>query len=110
MAATPVDGQKLLIFEVATQKWSELVKSNVSFFPWSADGKYVYFDTESDVEPGINRVCIADHKLEPVASLKNLRRVITPFAAWMGLSPDGAPLLIRDTGMQEVYSLDFEAP
>ena len=33
VAATPVDGQKLLIFEVATQKWSELVKSNVSFSP-----------------------------------------------------------------------------
>jgi serine/threonine protein kinase/Tol biopolymer transport system component len=110
VAATTVDGQRLLIFEVATQRWSELAKSNVGFIQWSADSKYVHFDTGSDADPAINRVRIADHKLERVASLKNFRRVIQPVVAWMGLTPDGAPLLMRDTGTQEVYALDFEAP
>ena len=32
------------------------------------------------------------------------------FQAWMGLTPDGSPLLMRDTGTQEVYTLDFEEP
>jgi len=48
--------------------------------------------------------------METVASLKNLRRVILPFQAWMGLTPEGSPLLMRDTGTQEVYALDFEQP
>ncbi len=110
VAATTVDGQRLLIFEVATQRWTELAKSNVGFIQWSADSKYVHFDTGSDADPAINRVRISDHKLERVASLKNFRRVIQPFVTWMGLTPDGAPLLMRDTGTQEVYALDFEAP
>ena len=51
-----------------------------------------------------------NRKLETVASLKNLRRVIMGTGAWLGLTPDGSPLLMRDTGTQEVYALDFEAP
>jgi len=30
--------------------------------------------------------------------------------AWSGVTPDGAPLLLRDIGSQEVYALDLEAP
>jgi hypothetical protein len=25
-----------------------------------------------------------------------------------GLTPDGAPIVLRDVGMQEIYSLDWE--
>jgi hypothetical protein len=29
---------------------------------------------------------------------------------WLGLAPDDSPLLLRDTGTQEIYALDWEAP
>jgi len=110
IAATPVDGQKLMIFDVASQKWSELAKANVNAIRWSNDSQYVYFDTQSYADPAVYRVRVLDKKLGTVASLKNLRRVILPFWPWMGLTPDGSPLLMRDTGTQEVYALDFEGP
>ena len=112
LSATTVDGQKLLIFDVPAQRWSDLTQANVSVnaIQWSRDSQYVYFDTQSGAEPSIYRVRISDHKLEPVASLKDLRRVVLPFGAWMGLTPDGSPLLMRDTGTQEVYGLDFDEP
>ena len=110
IAAAPIDGQKLMIYDVAAQKWSELAKQNVNAIRWSYDSHYVYFDTQSNADPAVYRVRVSDHKLETVASLKNLRRVILPFWAWMGLTPDGSPLLMRDTGTQEVYALDFEEP
>jgi serine/threonine protein kinase/Tol biopolymer transport system component len=110
LAATTVEGQQLLLFDVAAQKWSELAKASVNAIQWSPDSKSVYFDTQSSAEPAIYRVRLSDHKMETVASLKNLRRVILPFEAWMGLTPDGSPLLMRDTGSQEVYALDFEEP
>ncbi len=110
VAATNVDGQELFLFEVATQKWTELAKASVNAIQWSRDSKYVYFDTQSSADPAVHRVRLSDRNLETVASLKNLRRVILPFQAWMGLTPDGSPLLMRDTGTQEVYALDFEAP
>ncbi len=110
LAATTVDGQKVLLFDVPSQKWSELVRQSVGAMQWSGDSKYIYFDTQSSAEPAVYRVRVSDRKLESVASLKNLRRVILPFQAWMGVTPDGSPLLMRDTGTQEVYALDFEAP
>lgn len=110
IAATPIDGQKLMIYEVAARKWSELARQNVNAIVWSLDSQYVYFDTQSNADPAIYRVRLSDHKLEPVASLKNLRRVILPFWAWMGLTPDGSPLLMRDIGTQEVYALDLQLP
>ncbi|MGA2345424.1 MAG: protein kinase [Candidatus Sulfotelmatobacter sp.] len=110
IAATPIDGQKLMLFDVSSQSWSELAKANVNAIRWSYDSQYVYFDTQSSADPAIYRVHVSDKKLETVASLKTLRRVILPFFPWMGLTPDGSPLLMRDTGTQEVYALDFEGP
>jgi serine/threonine protein kinase/Tol biopolymer transport system component len=110
IAGTPVDGQKLMVFDMAAQKWFDLVKQSVNAVRWSPDSQYVYFDTQSNADPAIYRVRVSDKKLETVASLKNLRRVILPFLPWMGLTPDGSPLLMRDTGTQEVYALDFEEP
>jgi len=110
LAATPVDGEKLLLFDITTQQWSDLATAGVNAIQWSADSRYVYFDTQSGEEQGVYRVGISGHKMEKVADLKNLRRVVLPFQEWMGLTPDGSPLLMRDTGTQEVYALDFEEP
>ena len=32
------------------------------------------------------------------------------FGFWLGFAPDDSPLLLRDTGTQEIYALDWEAP
>jgi Tol biopolymer transport system component len=110
MDATTHDGQSLKLFEFATGKWSDLVTHAVGFPQWSRDSKYVYFDTGTSTELAVYRVRIADRKLERVADLQNFRRVVEPWVSWMGLTPDGSPLLLHDVGSQEVYALDFEEP
>jgi len=52
----------------------------------------------------------ADRKLERIADLKELRRVVFAWIPWSGDTPDGSPLLLRDISSQEVYALDFETP
>jgi hypothetical protein len=51
-------------------------------------------------------------EVERVVSLKDFRRVVFSVsgAMWMGLTRDGSPLLMRDTGTQEGYALDFAEP
>jgi len=110
LAATTVDGDKLLLFNFANQKWAELAKTTIGFFEWSSDSKFVYFDNGFNTDQAVSRVRISDHKVEQVASLKDFRRVVTPWNTWFGLTPEGNPLLMRDVGTQEVYALDFEAP
>ena len=110
LVATTQDGQKIMLFDFATQQWSELANAAVGAIMWSRDGQFVYFDNGASLAPAIYRVRIADHKLEQVCSLKDIRRALSFWSAWMGLSPDDTPLLMRDTGTQEVYALDFHVP
>jgi len=102
----------LMIFEMATMKWSKLIDLSVGFQPyWSRDGKYVYFDTLVANEPAIFRVRVADRKLEKVVSLKDLpRRAWGSAGAWTGLTPDNSPLALRDNSTQEIYALDVDFP
>jgi hypothetical protein len=58
--------------------------------------------------PAVFRLRIADHKVEQIASLKNFRRVVWGNLPWLGLTPTGDPLVMRDIGSLEVYALDFE--
>src|SRR2546422_7217054 len=66
LAAIPIDAQKLMLFDVKKQTWQELAKMDVGFASWSANGKYLYFDTGMGKEQAIFRVRIADRKLERV--------------------------------------------
>jgi Tol biopolymer transport system component len=111
LAAMPVGSYGLALFDFATRKWTDLAKDiSVAGSPtWSGDGKYIYFDTYGE-DPAFLRVRIADKQLEPVVSLKNVRRAVGTIGTWSGLAPDNSPLLMRDAGGQEIYALDVDFP
>jgi len=105
-----IDGQSLWLFDFSSNQWSELVHMNAGSTTWSPDGKYIYFDSGLSENPAFYRLRVADRKLERLADLKGFRRVVFGWLPWSGVTPDGAPLLLRDISSQEVYALDFEAP
>ena len=49
MAALCFDAQRLVLFEFATSKWTELYKGIVGWPNWSRDGRHLYLDTGTDV-------------------------------------------------------------
>jgi Tol biopolymer transport system component len=108
LVAMPFDSTSLMLFDFATQKWEEIAKLAAGFPNWSKTGDYVYFWRGGD-QPSPMRVRIRDRKLERVADLKDFRQT-GYFGFWLGLAPDDSPLLLRDTGTQEIYALDWEAP
>ena len=110
VAARTVGGDKLRLFEFATQQWSEIVSHSVGSMQWSGDNKYVYFDTGLGAEQAVYRVRLQDRNVELIGNFQDFRRTVLPWVSWMGLTPDGSPLLMRDISTQEVYALDFEAP
>jgi Tol biopolymer transport system component len=106
VAAVPRDTLSIVLFDFQTQRWSELTRTPLGFPNWSADGKYVYF-LRIPENPAVLRVRISDHRVEGVADLKGL-----PITGYWGfsltLTPDDSPLLLRNIGSQDVYSLDWE--
>jgi Tol biopolymer transport system component len=111
IAAITRDSQKLMLFQLSTQKWTELAALPVVGYPsWSRDGQYLYFDTAFTEDPAFFRCRISDHKLEKLLSLKGTRRFLGELGSWTGLAPDDSPLLARDISSQEIYALDWQAP
>ena len=100
-----------LLFDFKTQKWAELAKMNANRPCWSHDGKYVYFDSTAKGEPAFYRVQIKDHKVERVASLKDVKRPTSgSWGAWTGLAPDDSPLALRDISTFDIYALEWQLP
>jgi serine/threonine protein kinase/Tol biopolymer transport system component len=102
------DALKMVLFDFETGKWSDLLAGiPFGYHTWSRDGQYVYFVRVPE-NPAVLRIRISDHKIEQVVDLKGF----TPtgsWGIWLGLDPDDSPLMLRDAGTQDVYSLNWEA-
>jgi len=112
ISATTHDGFKMMLFDLATQAWKELDSGHGYNYPaWSQDSKYIYFPNPFDEGTPFYRLRVADSKLEVVAKA-NLTRGVAwgMFGQWTGLDPQGAPLLLRDTSIEEIYALDVQWP
>jgi Tol biopolymer transport system component/DNA-binding winged helix-turn-helix (wHTH) protein len=108
--AMSLDSRKLMVFDFNTQKWAELLSSPAAYPNWSHDGSYIYFINPYVADPAVYRVRISDRKLELVTSLSRQRLGWSIVGKWTGLAGDDSPLVLRDTGSEEIYALDWEAP
>ena len=108
--AKSLDSPKLMLFDFSTHKWAELVSSPADYPNWSGDGSYIYFINPYVAEPAVYRIRISDRKLELVTSLSRQRLGWSITGKWTGLAEDDSPLVLRDTGSEEIYALDWDAP
>jgi len=111
IAALSLDSQRLLIFDVARQRWSDLLPPAKSYaWPsWSSDSASVTF--EYGVRYGndvLARVTVADHHVETIS--KQSQNAVSSFGAWVGQTPDGWPMVLADAGTHDIYALDWDAP
>jgi eukaryotic-like serine/threonine-protein kinase len=105
---------KLLVFNVKTQQWSDLVSGTQpgAVIDWahSPDYKYLYYTT-GGAEPAAMRIRLADHKSEVIASLKDLDLAKGPDnGTQISVAPDGSPLFTLDIGTREIYALTLKWP
>jgi Tol biopolymer transport system component len=109
IAARTVDSHAVMLFDFETKRWTELARSDVGFLRCSKDGRFVYFKRIG--RPGaILRVDVKTRRVEEVVSLANIKNTGFIGGLWIGVAPDNSPLLLRDTGTQEIYALDWQAP
>jgi Tol biopolymer transport system component/DNA-binding winged helix-turn-helix (wHTH) protein len=103
------EGQtKLMLFDMSTNRWSSLVEGEeVGYTEWSHDGKYIYFRENMGGAGELVRVRLKDRVVEHLLSLKDFPQLSDGFASWIGLTPDDAPLLMRDRSVQEIYALEL---
>lgn len=108
ISAFSSDSMRLLLFDSQTHKWTELANGSLSWLNWSHDGQYVYV-LDFRGNNAVVRIRVSDHRTEQVADLKNFAAT-GRYGGCLSLAPDDSPILLRDAGTQDVYSVDWEAP
>jgi eukaryotic-like serine/threonine-protein kinase len=111
LVAASEDTTKFLTFDFKAQKWTDLATGTFVNWAVSPDGEYLYYTTRG-VEAKALRLRFADHKIETLTGVKDLRRVVDPLVAntQIGVAPDGSPVFTRDIGTEEIYALNVQWP
>lgn len=102
------DASRLTLFDFKSQKWSELVPGGLGYPTWSRDSRFVYF-LRLRQNLRLERVAISGGEIEPVADLSKVQ-IMGVFRIWFGLTPDDVPLILKDTGSQEIVSMAWQQP
>jgi Tol biopolymer transport system component/DNA-binding winged helix-turn-helix (wHTH) protein len=105
LSALSIQGQRLMLYEFKTNKWRPTQADNVNNPTWSRDGKYIYFDTEGHTR-ALRRVSLANGRVD---ELFNLQAYPDLSWWWSGVAPDGSPLILRNLGSNEIYSLTLDS-
>jgi WD40 repeat protein len=108
VAAMSADSTKLVLFDFKTQKWSELTKGTLGWMCWSNSGQDL-FVVDSTGTGNLLKIRLSDRTIQRVFDLKD----ISPTGYWgfsLTLAPDDSPLMLRNSGTQDVYALDWETP
>jgi hypothetical protein len=85
-----------------------LSRRRADYATWSADSRFVYFNSAVDEHLAVFRVRASDGVEEEVAELPF--KAAGSYGAWTGVAPDGSPLALRDRGRTDVYALTVEYP
>lgn len=112
MAALSEDGLRLMLFDVRAQKWTQAA-SGVSLQPpqWSHDSLAIYFqDSRVSEDQPIYRLTLATHKVQEVASRKQILRSDVGRYQIIGLTPQDEPIARVIHNNADVYALDVELP
>jgi eukaryotic-like serine/threonine-protein kinase len=105
MAAFSADSTKILLFHFDTEKWTELAQGNFGWLNLSHDGEYVY--VLDNKQNAAMRIRITDRRAEQVLDLKNFANA-GRYGGAVALAPDDSLLLLRNTGSQDVYSVEWQ--
>jgi len=104
LAALTIKEGQLKIYDFRTKKWRLTNAKHVNNPNWSHDGKYIYYDTNGE-DRALRRVQAATGQVDQLTSLHAYPNLAW---WWSGLAPDDSPLILRNLGTNEIYSLALE--
>jgi Tol biopolymer transport system component len=104
LSALTIESQRLMLFDFNANAWRSTGAKDVNNPNWSNDSKYIYYDTELS-DKSLRRVRVIDGKVEELASLREFPNLGW---WWSGITPDNSPLLLRNLGAPEIYSLELK--
>ena len=107
LSAVTADNRRLMLYDFEQKAWKELTNVGTNDVVWSRTGDAIFFDSPDN--SGVYRVDMKTRAVRRLCRLDGVRR--TGFFGWsLNVTPDSQPLLLREAGVHEVYSLDVNFP
>jgi hypothetical protein len=99
-----------MLYDFKMGTWLELARGGkFDSNNWSNDGRFLYVKhTTKEQLPELERVSMADRKLEYVLSLKDA--VPSGEVSWIGLDANDSPVITSYRSDVEIYSLELQFP
>lgn len=109
MLALKAAGQEMSLFDLNKRTW-QVVDIPATYPNWSRDGRHVHFINPRVAVPALYRLRVSDGSVQRIFSMDFQQLGWTIVGKWSGLASDDSPLVLRDAGIQEIFSLDCELP
>ena len=110
LIATGKEG--LQLFDIRTQQREKLIEGlggPFTNYQWSQDGQHVYIHDGFQVpDARILQVDLRDKSQKVIASLGDTRGAWGTWSIWIGITPGGEPMLLRDLGIHHIYALEWD--
>ncbi len=108
MAALTADSRTVMVFNFRSHAWRKLaVAGFITDLNWSSDSAYIYLmDAPTPDGAAIVRVRVRDGNSVRLAGAERFGDT----SAWIGLTPDGLPLVSRITARTEIFSAQWQEP
>lgn len=104
IAAITLDQQKLMLYDVKTQRWTTLASTSASDPVWSADSRAIYFHALTEKFKPLYRVNVATGRLDQVATLRSFHPDQPEDFSFCGLSPDDLPFVRISRRSADLYT------
>lgn len=89
---------------IVTDDWIKL-----QWFYWDTDGNHLFLVDQfmRGNERTVWRLDIETGGMEEVAVIGNTPTAWSDVGMWVGIDPDGAPIVLKDTSIHHIYALDW---
>jgi Tol biopolymer transport system component len=104
LVAMPLDQRKLMLYDVAGRKWSEIGSGSFNNPVWSKDAKSIYYQTYDPGSP-IRRLQLTGGRIEEIADFRNLQPGGT--VGYWGIAAEDAPVVSFHFLTADIYSVDW---
>ena len=105
LVAMPLDQCKLMIFDMASNRWNQIASGRFNNPVWSKDGKYIYFQSFTEEGSPIFRVQVDGSHLEKIAGFRDLQPGAT--VSYWGIGAEDAPIVSFRLLTADIYSVDW---
>jgi Tol biopolymer transport system component len=101
----------LVVLDVESGQRNSIVGPDMPLegFYWDSDSQHLYLIDPfwKGFDRSIHRINIDSKVSETVLKIGNIRSAWGVWNMWIGIAPDGEPMLLRDLSIHHIYALDW---